>query len=176
MIRDSDPLPPEPTPPPSPRPAAEDADPGNGAVRDARQASASAPAFTLRNWRRLTEATQRESTHPARKALEDMVAWVDWLIGRYRLGHTIPPCWWAHGPMVEELSALEAAWRGAYEAADKPADAGVNWHQQLGQTLLRIEEWNVERCTFGQHRPVGDYDQPTDLLWPPDPSRTATGS
>jgi hypothetical protein len=32
--------------------------------------------------------------------------------------------------------------------------------QQLARTLLRIEQWNVERCTFGRHRPVGDYEHP----------------
>src|SRR5207245_238919 len=67
-----------------------------------------------RNWWRLTGG-KRQGRDPARDALKAMVPWVDWLVGRYGLAHVVPPCWWAHEAMVEELSALVAAWLGAYE-------------------------------------------------------------
>jgi hypothetical protein len=72
--------------------------------------------------------------------------------------------------MVEELSALEAAWRAVYEAPEVAADAGVIWHEQLARVLGRLEEWNAEHGTISEHRPVLDYDHPTDLRWPRDPS------
>jgi hypothetical protein len=73
------------------------------------------------------------------------VQWVDWLVSRYQLGHVIPPCWWAHGPMVEELSALETAWRGAYSYNGVAPDSGVIWHEHLARCLARLHSgtWNA---------------------------------
>jgi hypothetical protein len=101
------------------------------------------------------------------------VQWVDWLVTRYQLGHVIPPCWWAHGPMVEELSALETAWRGAYGYNSVAPDSGVIWHEHLARCLVRLQEWNVERCAYGDHRPATYYDLKTDLSWPAEPAQPA---
>jgi hypothetical protein len=125
-----------------------------------------------RNWWRLTGG-KRQGRDPARDALKAMVPWVDWLVGRYGLAHVVPPCWWAHGAMVEELSALQAAWLGAYENPDAPADAGVVWHEHLQRCLGRLREWNVARCAAGHHRPAAESTWKTNLSWPRRPSQSA---
>lgn len=129
-------------------------------------------AFTLRNWRSLVAASKDE-LDPVHAALESLAVWVDWLVGRYHLAHAIPPCWWAHGPLVEELSALETAWHGSYEKANAPADAGIAWHEVLRRSIARLREWNVERCATGHHRPVDNDGWTTDMSWPPDPRAPA---
>ena len=42
--------------------------------------------------------------------------WVRWLARRYSLDHRdLPPCWYAHGDLVEELSALHTAHQAAFD-------------------------------------------------------------
>ena len=41
--------------------------------------------------------------------------WIRWCVRRYGLDHrTIPPCWYQHGALVEELSALRTGWQAAH--------------------------------------------------------------
>lgn len=45
----------------------------------------------------------------------ELVGWVSWLRERYELTHAaLPKCWYRHGWIVEELTALMAAWQQAY--------------------------------------------------------------
>ena len=67
--------------------------------------------------------------------LEDAIAelgeWVAWLILRYALDHrTVPPCWAAHGALVEELSALHTAWRS--RVWPRPSTAAANMERRYG--------------------------------------------
>lgn len=83
------------------------------------------------NWRELTP-----SDAPAVwAALRD---WVEWFTARYNLPVSlIPDCWWRHGGLVEELSALHTAWVAAYD----PVDAGygpIGWHERF-QTA--VDRW-----------------------------------
>jgi hypothetical protein len=57
--------------------------------------------------------------------------WVEWLRTRYELSEAIPPCWYRHGAMVEELTALFAAWKAAYEDRRARAEAPLTWHEKL---------------------------------------------
>ena len=46
---------------------------------------------------------------------EELRDWVEWLVERYSLDHRIvPPCWFLHGALVDELTALWGAWQVAY--------------------------------------------------------------
>lgn len=85
--------------------------------------------------------------------------WTDWIRDRYQLHETIPACWYAHGPLVEELSALRSAWVGTYLDPEARAGDGSAWHDLLDRTLHRIKRWDRTGCADGTHRP----DQP-----PPD--------
>jgi hypothetical protein len=97
-----------------------------------------------RAWHTLT-ATE------AADAWQALTGWVDWLRDRYQLDETIPGCWYRHGPLVDELDALRAAWCAAYlDPNARPTDAGV-WLDQLDRTLIRIRQWDRYGCAAGTH-------------------------
>lgn len=102
----------------------------------------SPPRVTV-NWREV-EGQERIDASRA------LVEWVqEWLIPRYSIkARTIPDCWWKHGDLIEELSALHTAWRVAFD----PADAGygpIGWHERLAAALSR--NTMRARCE-GSHR------------------------
>lgn len=77
--------------------------------------------------------------------LRQLEAWVDWLIERYAIGvETIPPCWWKHGALFEELTAL---WGAYLESVDpnNTRSAPAVWHQTLDLTLARLRAWASRR-------------------------------
>ncbi|WP_068277745.1 hypothetical protein [Aldersonia kunmingensis] len=69
----------------------------------------------------------------ARVLWGELTDWVTWLRARYQLGHTIPPCWYRHGVIVEELTALMAAHHAAYttgsDGHDPARDDLTAWHR-----------------------------------------------
>lgn len=85
--------------------------------------------------------------------LEDLDSWVTWLVERYRLDHrVVPPCWTRHPELIEELSALQLAWQGAFSTSAVP-DAPLNWHERFASARVRIGDW-VSRagCRPDAHR------------------------
>lgn len=78
--------------------------------------------------------------------------WVDELIGRYELHEQLPPCWYRHGAIVEELHALHLAWYGAYLAPHAASTDPAFWHDHLDRALTRIRGWDIRGCASGQHR------------------------
>ena len=98
------------------------------------------------DWRRLTDEA-------AAQQWADLHAWVRWLVKRYAIDpREIPPCWGAHGELVEELSALHTAHQAAYDPAGAPAGP-ADWHTTLANTRSRLH-LSVARtgCRAGQHR------------------------
>ncbi|MGV8967787.1 MAG: hypothetical protein ACOH2F_16095 [Cellulomonas sp.] len=92
--------------------------------------------------------------------------WVRWLVRRYNLDHRdVPPCWYAHTDLVEELSALRSAHRGAYDPSGPPGGP-AEWHQTLANTRTHLQ-LSVSRtgCKPREHRP------PTAIDWASDPAR-----
>lgn len=105
------------------------------------------------DWRRLTP-DQAASTWA------DLDTWVRWLVTRYALDHRdVPPCWYAHGDLVEELTALMTAHQAAFDrtgAATGPSD----WHQTLATTRTRLQLWAARTgCRNREHR------TPTPPAW-----------
>jgi hypothetical protein len=78
---------------------------------------------------------------------------VRWLAVRYRLDHRdLPPCWYAHPDLVEELSALHTAHRAAYHPDSSP-HGPTDWHQQLAATRHRLQTAIARTgCRPGEHR------------------------
>jgi hypothetical protein len=77
--------------------------------------------------------------------------WVEWLRTRYELSEAIPPCWYRHGAMVEELTALFAGWKAAYEDRRARAEAPLTWHEKLDHWRARQREWNRHGCSPVRH-------------------------
>lgn len=82
----------------------------------------------------------------------ELTPWVGWLVDRYGLGELVPPCWYRHGAIVEELTALYAAWNAAYVEPDARGFDPLYWHDGLDRMLARLREWDRQGCRDGAHR------------------------
>lgn len=109
---------------------------------------ADAPELTERpvNWAALdrTQATQQWAI---------LAEWTDWLRARYQLHEQIPACWFAHGALIEELSALRSAWIGAYLDPQAAHADPASWHDLLDRVRYRMRAWDRNGCADGTHRP-----------------------
>ncbi len=115
------------------------------------------PALTDRpvNWAAL-------DVHAAAEQWDLLTDWTHWLRQRYQLQESIPACWYAHSPMVEELSALRTAWAGAYLAPDAQLGDPLGWHDALDRATYRIRQWDRNGCRDGTHRPDMKVPDDTD--------------
>ncbi|MFF9563952.1 hypothetical protein ACF1AJ_11440 [Leifsonia sp. NPDC014704] len=109
------------------------------------------------NWRTLADADAPE-------VWTDLRNWVTWFTHRYNLPtRKIPPCWFKHGALVEELSALHTAWLVSYDSLD--AGYGpIGWHERLAVAIPRLATWYNGECHNG-HTEVsqtGDDTLPAD--------------
>jgi hypothetical protein len=106
------------------------------------------PQLTARpvNWAHL-------DTQQAAEQWSLLVEWTDWLRDRYQLHERLPACWYAHGPLIEEISALRSAWVATFLDPQARLDEPVHWHEQLERTLERIRTWDRTGCSDGTHRP-----------------------
>lgn len=85
-------------------------------------------------------------------AFDELVGWVDWLVGRYDIADQLPACWANHGWAVEELSALYFSWLSAYEDPESRAEAALDWHESFERARERVRDWDRYGCTAGTHR------------------------
>lgn len=97
---------------------------------------------TVVNWRTL-------ESERAPEVWNDLGDWVDWFTNRYRLpARKIPPCWYRHGALVEELSALHTAWLVSFDRLD--AGYGpIGFHERLAVALPRLASWYAGECHDG---------------------------
>jgi hypothetical protein len=92
-----------------------------------------------------------------------LIDWVGWLTTRYQIAEAIPACWAQHPPLVEELTALAAAWYAAYDDGAY-GDAPLHWHERFDRARSRLRDWDdATRCRNGTHTP-----RRLDLTWPDD--------
>ena len=116
------------------------------------------------DWRRIP-------AHAAAAEWAALDTWVRWLAARYALDHReLPPCWFRHAAVVEELSALRTAHASAFHPT-QPAPGPLDWHQSLGYTRLRMRDWVARTgCKPGGHR--GD----TAADWTTEPTAGGYGA
>lgn len=82
--------------------------------------------------------------------LDELEEWVQWLVTRYRIDDIILPCWWQHGAVIEELSALWWAWQAMNGAEAMPTDP-LQWHHSFDLCLTRLEgRWRTG-CSRSSH-------------------------
>ncbi|MFT4233827.1 MAG: hypothetical protein QM607_02295 [Microbacterium sp.] len=89
----------------------------------------------------------------AQQTWRELAAWTGWLVRRYCLGAKhVPPCWYLHAPLVEELTALWGAHQVMY-AAVQPASAMLTWQREFDWSRARLAEWARQtNCTSAGHR------------------------
>lgn len=131
---------------PNPWTADPDDDPVDAAVVDAMIEAALGRIPRPIAWARLTA----EQAAEVWLALDD---WVRWLVARYALDHRdVPPCWYTHDDIVEELTALWTAHRAAYDPTGPPTGP-ADWHHTLAATRSRLQVWAGRTgCRHGEHR------------------------
>lgn len=96
------------------------------------------------NWRAMTDAQAPEEW----ASLRD---WVEWFTSRYRVPvSTVPTCWWKHGELVEELSALHCSHRAAFDPTDN-GNGPIGWHERLALALPRLTRAYAGGCSE-EHR------------------------
>ncbi|NYE18018.1 hypothetical protein [Microbacterium immunditiarum] len=83
------------------------------------------------DWRRLGD----ENAAAEWRMLRD---WVEWFTVRYNIAvSVVPDCWWRHGALVEELSALHIAHLASFDSSDGGYGA-IGWHEHLSLALPRL--------------------------------------
>ena len=102
-------------------------------------------------------ARRPELTGDALDALvDDLTAWVDWLVVTFRQQSRIPPCWVRHGGLREELLALFFFWQHSWLPA-REATMPAAFMRELDLTLNRIDRlWKVpcDATTHNDPAPV----------------------
>ncbi len=110
--------------------------------------------------------------------LEHLARWVEWMQERYAsTGDWLRPCWWRHGFVVEELSALRTSWLGVYSADEPPAPtAALTWHEQAEKCRERIRRTisTGPGCTAVSHKP--DQSVTDDPRWAEDRTKLRSRS
>lgn len=107
-----------------------------------RDAPGSAIGALVVNWRTL----EPENAQAAWAALRE---WVEWFTVRYNIDSTqIPDCWWRHGALVEELSALHSAHLAAFDESDS-GFGPIGWHERLALARTRWKQGYAGSCAHG---------------------------
>ena len=79
--------------------------------------------------------------------LRELHQWVTWLVDTYEVPTgQLPDCWYRHGSMTADLTALRAGWTAAYLAPEGEPDRPSRWHDTLERTLRRIRDWDRHGC------------------------------
>lgn len=73
------------------------------------------------------------SERQRRKILAQLFDWIGWYNQTYPgvEEHVIPPCWFRHTAVVQELLAVFVAWQAAYCGLEDPDDAPAYWHERI---------------------------------------------
>ena len=85
----------------------------------------------------------------------DLYTWVSWLRTAYLLERTIPPCWFRHVGMAQELGALWCAWIEVYEAEKATPVGACAWHTQWFEPAMQRFDSPLrhnQACTVTEHQ------------------------
>lgn len=110
------------------------------------------------NWRTLED-------EDAPQVWTDLRDWVIWFTHRYNIAsRKIPPCWFKHGALVEELSGLHTAWLVSYDSLD--AGYGpIGWHERLAVAIPRLATWYNGECHNGHTELPQACDDAVPVEW-----------
>lgn len=110
------------------------------------QIMAKSPTPAPVDWRSVSEVD-------APQKWRKLFGFVQWLVVRYQLPQNeIPQCWYRHGPLTEELSALHGAHVVCFDQT-QIATAATDWHRVLFETRMRLREWAAAtNCQANDHR------------------------
>ncbi|WP_205728869.1 DUF4913 domain-containing protein [Frankia sp. B2] len=85
---------------------------------------------------------------------ERLGGFVEFLVGRYGLAFEIRPCWWRHGEVVEELTALWLARQHLY--SDRSVlTAAMSWQDTFHKSRSRLRDM-FGSCRDFHVEPIGN--------------------
>lgn len=89
----------------------------------------------------------------APEAWDQLRAFVDWLVPRYELNSTVvPACWFRHPVVVEELSALRAAWDASFVVETDGGLGPIGWHERFAVARDRLQKYGYAgECARSGH-------------------------
>ncbi|MFI1203470.1 hypothetical protein ACH4VR_29245 [Streptomyces sp. NPDC020883] len=99
-------------------------------------------------WRKVDDAERDQ-------LWSEFTGWVVEIADRYELTVDQLPrdCWWLHGGVVEELTALWTSHRSAYSTEEDTGASVYLWHDAFARALDRISRSWLGECTNGYHQP-----------------------
>lgn len=99
---------------------------------------------------------------------DELVDWVGWVRYRYQLSKYIKPCWYRHGGVVEELTALMVSHTAVYTAPDTAKEGAeyseemTAWHTHfLWPVMHRLpteNDYSTCSATHCKYRPTRQPD------------------
>lgn len=121
------------------------------AVTEAAADAEDVPEWLGTRWRELFEESMPEVWTWLR-------GWVDWLVEAHRIpADEIPPCWFRHGEIVEELWAAANAEAQAWEATTATMTPMTAWHFHLRMMRDRLAGKAKECVGKQSHVPQRSY-------------------
>ena len=113
-------------------------------------------------------------------ALRLLRAWVDDVLRGHHpelVNDSLQACWDRHDDVLDELTALQAAWHAAYRGKAAPATAAIEWHDRwLPDCLARCKAAiKARRCDTGGHRSPPGTEAPGDPAAVKEPAEPGPG-
>jgi hypothetical protein len=101
----------------------------------------------------------------ARRTWHQLYQWATWLLDRYAIREIPRACWWRHGLIVEEVTALWTAWQGCY-GEDSTPNAPIFWHEHLDRARerIRLRLQQQGNCTAAGHQPIALQPHPSHVF------------
>ncbi|GAA1033335.1 hypothetical protein GCM10009557_34770 [Virgisporangium ochraceum] len=114
---------------------------------------------------------------PRRETLSGLCEWLGQILIHYPdTVRALSPCWPRHPWIVEELVALQAAWREAYEGERASGTKAVDWHDRLRPGVVARLRVHTAGCSPEAHRPGGRLDsESSDVPGAAEIARLASG-
>jgi hypothetical protein len=97
------------------------------------------------------------------RALESLAIWVDEVLrARHpEMYNRLGACWYQHSDVLDELTALRAAWYAAYRDPAAPATAAMEWHDRwLPGAMRRCRATIRARGCRGRHEKAAPATAP----------------
>lgn len=115
----------------------------SGIDLDSREGAETMVGATITRWRDMPAEERPE-------AWDELRNFVEWLVTRYELtDNIVPACWFRHSPLVEELSALRAAWDASFIVETDGGLGPIGWHERFALARARIAEAYRGECKRG---------------------------
>jgi hypothetical protein len=113
-------------------------------------------------------------------ALRLLRAWVDDVLRGHHpelVNDSLRPCWDRHEDVVDDLTALQAAWHAAYRGKAAPATAAIEWHERwLPGSMARCKAAiKARRCDTGGHQSPPGTEASDDPAAVKEPAESGPG-